>query len=260
MAVTIHDMVWKKAPETMAPGARFIESLLMPSALKRAVVVFSVSESTRADIIEHDPSLSEKTYVTRLAPSFQRQQTETQASIKNHFLFVGTLEPRKNLSRILKAYSRYRATTEQSISLIIAGNMGWKVDLIKQIERLQLTDSVTFCENPNDQELAELYRTCFCLVMPSLYEGFGLPILEAQCFGKPAITSNIASMPEVAGDAGMLVDPYSIGAIADAMTNLTSNSLLYNSLATAALEQAAQWSWDSTAALTFETLASRISK
>jgi glycosyltransferase involved in cell wall biosynthesis len=159
-------------------------------------------------------------------------------------LFVGTFEPRKNIPGILKAFAHLVDRGMTSHKLILAGNPGWKEDIPALVRHLGISDRVAIYERPEQAELEALYADCDFVVQPAFYEGFGLPILEAMTFGKPVITSNLSSMPEVAGDAALLVDPYSIESIADAMHQLISDDELYRTLAGRTRSQAARFTWD----------------
>ena len=138
-------------------------------------------------------------------------------------LFVGTLEPRKNLLNLLEAYARLPEEARRKLLLVIAGGQGWRLgDLRQHISRLGISASVRLSGYISDAELATLYGNARFLVMPSFYEGFGFPIIEANAAGIPVLTSNSSSMPEVAGDAALLVDPNNVQSIADGLLRLFS--------------------------------------
>jgi glycosyltransferase involved in cell wall biosynthesis len=253
--LTVHDLVWRKAPETMAPPGRTLERMLMPPSLRRAARIITVSQSTARDLIELDPSLEPKLTVVPCGALLSSPRPDsTPAPTAPFMLFVGTFEPRKNLWRILSAFKRFTELTEFPHSLVLAGNPGWRVDVEAMVRQLDLVARVDLRLNPDDAALSALYAECDFLVMPSLYEGFGLPLLEAMGFGKPVITSDRSSMPEVAGQAGLLVDPESIDGICSAMQALADDRGRYRDLSSAAIRQASQFSWDTAAKATQRVL------
>ena len=153
------------------------------------------------------------------------------------WLSVGSLEPRKNHRRLVEAYQR----SGSARPLVLAGGKGWLMDEFTAPAGVETTGYVT------DAELEWLYRHCFAFLYPSLFEGFGMPVLEAMSLGAPVICSNTTSLPEVAGDAGVLVDPLDAGAIAEAMARLASGEIAREGLRTAGLRRARQFSWEASA-------------
>lgn len=254
--VTIHDLVWRHAPDSMIPLGRTIEALLMPPSLRKANAIIAVSEATRQDLLNFQPNTAKRTHVIPEAPFSRISAHEGTPARGDFMLFVGTFEPRKNIPGILRAYAALRAGGITSHRLVLAGNPGWKSDVPGLIAELDLVDKVTIAGPLPQSELETLYRACDFVVQPSYYEGFGLPVVEALAFRKPVITSNLSAMPEVAGDAGLLVDPESVPAISDAMKRLITDDSLYMELADKALEQAAKFSWDQAAADTLKVLES----
>jgi glycosyltransferase involved in cell wall biosynthesis len=158
------------------------------------------------------------------------------------WLSVGSLEPRKNHGRLLEAYGRSRAQRGQPAwPLVLAGGKGWLMDDFAAPPGVVVTGYVS------DSELEWLYRNCFAFLYPSLFEGFGMPVLEAMALGAPVICSNTTSLPEVAGEAGLLVDPLDAGAIAAAMVRLASGEVDREVLRAAGLRQARRFSWEASA-------------
>jgi len=251
--VTVHDLVWRKAPESMIALGRTLERALMPPSLRRARAVIAVSEATRADLLTFMPDIERKVSVVPEA-AFTPDAAPAQPLRSSTILFVGTFEPRKNIPCILRAFARLIASGTRSHQLVLAGNPGWKQNVSGLIEELGLSDRVHVVGRQSQTDLERLYIACDFLVMPSLYEGFALPILEAMTFGKPVITSNISSMPEVAGDAALLVDPNSDEQIAAAMRHLIEDDDLYRTLSARARPQAARFSWDQAAADTLRVI------
>jgi glycosyltransferase involved in cell wall biosynthesis len=179
-----------------------------------------------------------------------------------YLLYVGTLQPRKNLSRLIEAFARLAgapafADVQQSDSLrlVLAGRRGWLYDdLVAQVERLGLAGRVFFPGYVADADLPALYSGALAFVFPSLYEGFGLPVLEAGACGVPVITSNTSSLPEVAGDAALLVDPHDVDAIAEAMYRLVTDEALRQELIRRGIENVKRFSWEKCARETLAVL------
>jgi glycosyltransferase involved in cell wall biosynthesis len=236
--LTIHDLVWKKFPETMKPANLFVEKLLMPASVRLASTIIAVSKSTAEDIQNffQSPALRAK-IVYEAAEKDQRLNLQREIS-DPYFVFVGTNEPRKNLARLLEGYDQYRKSGG-SLRLVIAGSVGWGEET-KPIEGAKVLGYV------DDHRLDGLIRFSTALVLPSLYEGFGLPILEALQRGVPVIASNVSSMPELAGEAGILVNPLVPAEISDAMARM-SDSNLRDAYAKQSLSQASKFSWENAA-------------
>lgn len=252
--LTIHDTVWALYPQTMRWTGRLLERSLMPASLSLADRIIAVSASTKADVGRLQPGALVRTRVIHEgARSWLRRGTGTESA--PYMLFIGTLEPRKNLLRLLEAYARY-AGEGGSHKLIIAGGAGWGcLDLGGEIVRLGLEGRVEGRGFVPDDELGDLITAADFFVMPSLYEGFGLPVLEAMKAGVPVLTSAGSAMAEVAGKAGLLVNPFSVDEIVDGMRRLSSDKALRRSLAAAGRERAALFTWDDAAQATWEVLA-----
>jgi len=169
------------------------------------------------------------------------------------WLAVGTLEPRKNLRRLLKAFAQYKKQAADKYPLVLAGGKGWLEDDLEEfIQGLGLSDDVRILGYVSDQELSWLYGNCFGFVYPSLYEGFGLPVLEAMKHGAAVITSNTTSLPEVAGDAAHYVNPLDEIDIAEALGKLERDTDYRKMLKRKAIIQAEKFSWEKSAAEVFQ--------
>lgn len=239
--VTIHDLVWRMHPETMIRLGRLVEAWLMPRAVQRAARLIAVSHATANDLVSFYPHAAAKTEVIAEACDLPRASTRTPPG-PPYFLFVGTLEPRKNLARVLAAFARLGGSPYR---LVVAGNPGWKnAELVRT---LKTSPGVEWVGHVDDETLSSLYAGAYCVVAPSLYEGFGLQIVEAFAFGVPVITSNVSSLPEVAGDAALLVDPHSIDAVAAAMRRMRDEPGLREALAARASRRSFHFSWDRSA-------------
>lgn len=163
---------------------------------------------------------------------------------ENFFLYVGTIEPRKNVDGLLDAYASLPAEVRKRHPLLIAGAWGWKADALREkFAKLQLGDDVRLLGYMHDPQLAELYRRCTALVWPTYYEGFGLPPLEAMACGAPVIVSNVASLPEVVGDAGMLLDPADTEAWRQAMQRLAEDPSARGQMRARSIQQSKKFTW-----------------
>ncbi len=254
--VTIHDMVWKRHGQTMVRLGRMIEQLLMPKSLRKAQGVIAVSRATAQDIIAFYPDVAQKIVVIPGATSLQEiAPGSDELPTQPYMLFVGTMEPRKNLNAVLDAYRLLLDSGVTTHRLVIAGNLGWKNEETHlKLEREPLTTYVDLSGKVPDEHLVALYRGADFVVAPSLYEGFGLVVLEAMGFGKPVITANTSSLPEVAGDAALLVDPTSIQDIEIAMRALIENRDLHAQLSRDGVERARDFSWERAAEDTLNVL------
>lgn len=257
--LTIHDLIWRKAPKTMAKTTRMLETLFMPPSLRKAHVVIADSLSTANDIKHYYPQLSNKIRHIPLGPGFfyNKNQTKNENSdqdlSKPYILFIGTLEPRKNLISLLEAFNQLPSDLKTEFNLIIAGGKGWgNVDLNSKISSLNIQESVNVLGYIDKSEMIALCKNAYILAMPSLYEGFGFPILEAQSYGVPVITSDNSSMPEVAGEGAIITNPYSVESIKSALEQILSNRSLRQKLSEKALINVQKYCWDKTAELTLK--------
>lgn len=248
--VTIHDLVWKHAGETMRPLSRWMEQRLMPEAVQQADRVVAVSHSTAQAIEDEFPCARGKVRVIHLgvtplaAPETRAVLAAVGLDDRPYFLFVGTLEPRKNLRRLLRAWASLPASVRDGHQLVVAGGSGWGgVDIATLANELGIARDVVVTGYVSDDRLATLYAHARFLAMPSLYEGFGLPLVEAMSCGVPVLTSNVSSLPEVAGDAGVLVDPLDEGAIARGLQQMLMDDDLHRVLSLRAKDVAARFSW-----------------
>jgi glycosyltransferase involved in cell wall biosynthesis len=267
--VTIHDLVWRHCGYSMRPLSKWLDSILMINAARRADAIIAVSKSTAIDLINEGPFFATKISVIHLGASKKLFQASSGNEKKINFsrpyyLFVGTLEPRKNLNRLLDAVSLLPNDLRNSADLLIVGGKGWgRVDIPKLIEKKRLSKNVKLMGYVNDLDLSHLYENALFLTMPSLYEGFGLPIVEAMAWGVPTLSSNRSSMPEVVGEAGVLIDPEDTQSITDGLTLLLQDISLREKLSKISLKRSLQFKWGTTANDTlkiFQTLAEKLHK
>ncbi len=255
--VTVHDLVWKRYPETMQGGNRLLESLLMAPSLRCAQRIICVSQFTAGEVASEFPEVADRCRVIPEAaePPGDRYEERYPLPPEPYLLFVGTLEPRKNLPRLLAAYAAAVARRQIPQHLLIVGAQGWGgQDLPALIEHLQLRDRVLLKGRVSDAELRDLYSGSKGLLMPSLYEGFGLPALEAMQHGVPVIAGDCGALPEVVGDAGLLVDPHSETMLADAIIRLCEDDELHAALSRRARRRARDYTWERAAQQTLACL------
>ena len=241
--VTIHDLVWKKYAATMNRRTYLGERLFFAKTLNRANKIVCSSHSTAYDLQKYFPNYADKVDV--IYPGAHQPSCRSRHAGKPFALFVGTMEPRKNLYRLINAYAAMPC--KNAIDLVIAGGVGWggiNPDML--VTEYGLKNHVRIIKGANNSVINQLYADCHFLVMPSLYEGFGLPLVEAMKYGKPVVTSNIASMPEVAGAAGLLIDPNDTQQISQAMAELSTNQDLHSNLSSFAVKRSKYFSWEKT--------------
>jgi glycosyltransferase involved in cell wall biosynthesis len=255
--VTIHDLVWKYAPQTMRPLSLIIEKRLMPEAMQLADLIMADSQGTADCIAETFPQYASKVRVVHLGATAQISPpgftSLSQYGINQpYFLFVGTLEPRKNLDKLIQAYALLPKSQRDQLSLVIAGGKGWgDLDLLALLKKNQLEESVKLLGYVDEQQLAALYTNARFLAMPSIYEGFGLPLVEAMQYGTPVLTSNTGCLAEIAGDAGVLVDPLSIESISCGIGRLIQDNDLLKLLKLNAMQRGRHFTWQRCAEETF---------
>lgn len=249
--VTIHDFVWHFYPKTMPLGRRILERTLMPRAIARADRIIAISRSTADDLMHIFPRHSAVDVIPLAATSFSRAEEIPSAFRGRYFLFVGTQEPRKNLRRLIAAWSKV-ADELKPVALVLVGGKGWGHQHVEAwVDEFGVRSSVRITGDLSDAALGEAYRHAIALVMPSLYEGFGLPLLEAMHLGAPVITANLGATAEVAGDGGLLVEPLNIDSIAMAMRRMSQDKTLRDQLSLNAVHRAQDFSWERSAGQTW---------
>ncbi|MCS6910636.1 MAG: glycosyltransferase family 4 protein [Anaerolineales bacterium] len=239
---TLHDVIPLSHPDWFPAVMRWRLRRWIASAA-RAQHVLASSAFTRTEIIRHLPIKAARVSVVPLG-----QRAAPPASPKHgarYFLAVGTLEPRKNLATTLRAYSRLRKHWPAAPPLKVVGGQGWGgVRAEALLAELDLHDAVELLGHVSDEMLWRLYAGAVCLVYPSLHEGFGLPPLEAMACGCPVIAANTGSLPEVVGEAGVLVDPLDVEAIAAAMQRLAEDANMADELRRRGRARAATFTWE----------------
>lgn len=256
VVLTVHDLSPQLLPQYYNLKARAWHWFInIPKLINRANRLIAVSEFTKMSLVKQLGVSADKITVAPLGVDHDNfrpnlsvdrlREIRNSYSLPGDFvLFVGTVEPRKNLQRLIQAFEQ----VGEPISLVIAGKLGWKYSaLLKQIENspkrrfIKLLGYVPEADKPYIMKLARVFA------WPSLYEGFGLPVLEAMAVGTPVLTSNVTSLPEVAGDAALLVDPYNISDIANGIETLHTDNSIRSHYTAKGLERSKQFTWAKTA-------------
>jgi glycosyltransferase involved in cell wall biosynthesis len=261
---TIHDVI----PFIYPNSSTFLDWIIyhcwLPVAVRRLDGIITVSYQSKRDIVRHLPVRSEKVTVVPNAanarycplPVEEVRSVLTRFSIDlPYILYVGSTSARKNVLRLVEAYALLRRWSLRWTLVIAGGGHGKHGRVREAVERLDLSDNVHFIGYVGEAELPALYNGADLFIFPSLYEGFGLPVLEAMACGTPVVTSNVSSLPEVAGDAALLVDPYNVGEIAEAMRRVLQGPTLAEELRAKGLERAKQFTWEQTARQTLSVYA-----
>lgn len=262
--VTIHDMATFIFPKQRGQKMSRYLSKRAAAVCRKAESILSVSDSTKKDIVKYlkipenliyrtYPGLNQLSEPSPLLP-FGLQQ-------KQYILCVGTVEPRKNLTGLFKSYLLLPQEIQKKYKLVVCGGKGWNDSEIYELAKPLVDDGkLIFTGFVSDSDLAKLYEDALLFVYPSLYEGFGFPIIEAMSFGLPVITSNISSMPEAAGGAGILIDPASPKSISLAILHVLNDESLRRKLSRQSLKQSQKFSWRTCGRETLEVIINAVKK
>lgn len=257
--VTIHDLSYLFFPHEFLKKDLYQLKNWTRYAVKKASHIIAVSKTTKKDIMKEYAVPDKKiTVIYNGYENVESLATSHQPLATNHpyFLYVGTIQPRKNVSTLIKAFSQFHAK-HPSFKLIIAGKKGWLYDSIfQQVSQMQMTESIIFPGYVSDNEKIKLYQEATAYILPSLYEGFGIPILEAMSYKCPVIASFSSSLPEIGGEACLYFDPNSVDDLLDKMEIITSNKTLVTNLITKGTERIRSFSWEETGQQTLEVLLS----
>jgi glycosyltransferase involved in cell wall biosynthesis len=265
--VTIHDCIHLRFPQYLPNrAASFYARTMMTMAARRAKRILTVSQASKEDILRYLKVPASKIEVIynaldeRLAtaptPDEITRVRERLQLTSPFILYAGNIKPHKNVDRLIEAFSILRRRRGDDVKLLIIGDEISKYpNLRRLVHRFQLHQYVRFHGFVSDETLAVLYRLATAFVFPSLYEGFGLPPLEAMAAGTPVITSNVSSLPEVVGDAALLIDPMNAGAIADAMARVLTDATLRADLVRRGCERVKSFSWERSVRRTREVYA-----
>ena len=257
LVVTVHDLAFERYPGMFPRTWRAMYRTGLRAAVRRAHAILTPSRHTAEDVLSRTKVDPAKLYVVPLAAASPARVVEVADALRRlkvrapYILFVGTIEPRKNLVRLVRAYRRVAATGLPH-ALVLAGALGWQHEALMRELALEGPGEIVMTGALDPGDLDAVLRAADAFVYPSLYEGFGLPVLEAMTRGVPAIVSNTSSLPEVTGDAVLGVNPRSIREIAAAIETLCADVDLAERLAAAGRLRAERFSWDETARRTLE--------
>lgn len=251
--LTVHDLSFVRRPETAFPALKAYLDQVVPRSIQRADHILADSQATKTDLIDVYAVQPDKVTVllsgvdSRFQPvpdsEIERVRIKYGIAHAPYLFNVGTVQPRKNYERLMQALATLPAPYAD-VQLVIAGGKGWLQDPIYQaVDRLKLSERVQFIGFADDKDLPALYSGARAVPFVSLYEGFGLPVLEAMACGVPVVTSNVSSMPEAAGEAALLVDPESVDQIRDTMIRVLGDESLRADLIQRGLERAQSFTW-----------------
>lgn len=253
----IHDLNFHHMPETLPPLVRNYYNTYFPQFARKARRIATVSEYTRQDLVKSYGISQDKidvtwngcnTRYTPLQAAEIEQVRKRYTGGKPYFLFIGLIIPRKNLHRLLRAFDVFRRDTGLDVDLVVVGEKKWwDAEHEAAFEAMQFKGSVHFLGRLEPDELARVLGSAMALAYVPVFEGFGIPILEAFAAGVPVLTSNVTSMPEVAGEAAVYADPFDVHSIADGLTKLATHPELHPAMVETGLIRKQQFSWDLTA-------------
>lgn len=261
--VTVHDMVYKAFPETVRARTKYMLDTGLKRSMKRADIIVTDSEFSRSEILKYFPKHEDKLRVVPCGVDMEKFHPCEDASLiekakkflgieGEYFVYLGTIEPRKNLERLIEAYHIVSQRDENAPKLVLAGGKGWLYDSIfARVKELKLEERVLFTQYVPSEFLAPLMCGAVAFVFPSIYEGFGMPPLEAMACGVPVLSSGAASLPEVTGDCAVECDPYSPESIAEGMTKLYTDEALRRELSEKGLERARSFTWERSAEILY---------
>jgi glycosyltransferase involved in cell wall biosynthesis len=252
---TVHDLTWKKFPQWHTTDVIKYHTLKLAKTIKYQDIIIYPSICSQSDFTKYYPQAQNRGFVIPegVGDSFNPNHPGNSTQILHKYgvkppylIYVGAIEPRKNLIRLIKAYSRLiRLPKYKQLSLVLGGRAGWKnEDIFNLVKRLKLSNRVVFTGFIQDQDLPVLYHQAACCCYVSLYEGFGLPPLEAQSCGCPVVASNTSSIPEVLQDSAVLVDPQKVTSIIQGIKKILSRRSQYQQLG---LTNSARFNWNQTA-------------
>lgn len=262
--LVIHDLAFLHYPSFIHRSHLFFYKRYTPKFLKKAESIVTVSQFSRDDLVAHyktDPARINVVYNAARSSvkplSWQQKQSVTHdhTSGKNYFLYVGAIHPRKNLVNLLKAFSIFKKRQKSDWKLVITGRAAWQSKaFMESLNSYKYREDLVVTGYVDDQQLAGLIGAAYAMVYPSLFEGFGMPVVESMQAGVPVITSENSAMQEVAGDAALYADPAGFEDIADKMMLLYKDESLHSKLAEKGIERAKHYNWERSAGLLWTSL------
>lgn len=269
--VTVHDMVIKAYPETVRFRTRKMLETGLEKSMKRADAIITDSYFSKSEIEKYYPEYGHKVKVVPCGVDSGRFYPEKNTAeierVRNklslpekYFLYLGTVEPRKNLERLIEAYSIFLKDCGSPPKLVMAGGNGWlNSSIYSKADELGISENVIFTDYVDSADLRPLICGAGAFLFPSLYEGFGMPPLEAMSCGVPVLVSSSASLPEVTGDCAVIVDAYSVQSIADGIGKLYENRDLCRKLSESGIRRAEQFSWKNSAEMLYNIYCEAVS-
>jgi glycosyltransferase involved in cell wall biosynthesis len=261
--VTIHDLAYLYYYEDFTRKDLWQLKNWTKFSVNKASQIIAVSKTTKKDIIKNYQIDENKIQVIyngfeKKNPSFAKA-SEGKQKLKNkepYILFVGTIQPRKNLEVLVDAFDKF-TQTNKNFKLVIVGKKGWLYkNIFEKVKTMKLEDKIIFTDHVTDEELIWYYKNAFCLVLPSFYEGFGIPVLEAMNFGCPVIASFSSSLPEIGGDASLYFDPKNPDDLLEKLNSLKQNQELRKELITKGRQRIKDFSWEKCGKETLDVLRS----
>jgi len=260
----IHDLNFEHHPNDLPFLTRWYYRYYFPQFALKAKRIATVSEYSKKDIVHCYGVNENKIDVVYngvndiYQPLSEPEKIKTRNKLTQgnpYFLFVGMLHPRKNITGLLKSFEQFKQTDIKNFKLVIVGKkMWWTTEMETLFESMKFKNEVIFTGSQPVGELKNIVASAHAMTYVSSFEGFGVPVIESMRCGIPVITSNVTSMPEISGDAALLVDPFNTGSISEAMTKIVHDDNLWNKLAAAGIERSKLFSWKKTSGLMWETI------
>ncbi len=262
--VTIHDLAIYAHPEWFPSKQKFSTDVLVPRSIKKSERVIAVSQATARSVLKQFRVLASGVVTIyegvntqpKIFAATAKRILEEKSIGKKYLLFIGTIEPRKNIDQLIKAFDQAMHTLGESgddVQLVLAGGKGWNHEgIFRTIANADYSTRVRYVGYISDEEKTALLKNAMLFVFPSLWEGFGLPVLEAQAAGIPVITSNVSSLPEVGGRAAVYCDPKSVTSLSKALVSVIRSKAKRTAMSAAGKKHAATFSWTRCAKETYQ--------